>query len=69
MSAATNYELNDAATFGLSFITSEEATLPDACPELFPNRYLSACVNYLFSSRRTSELSRAVVPNGWIMDS
>src|SRR5208282_2470776 len=27
MSAATNYELNDAATVGPSFITSEEATL------------------------------------------
>lgn len=27
MSAATNYELNDATTFGPSFITSEEATL------------------------------------------
>ena len=27
MSAATNYELNDAATVGASFITSEEATL------------------------------------------
>jgi RNA polymerase sigma-70 factor, ECF subfamily len=27
MSAATNYELNNAATFGPSFITSEEATL------------------------------------------
>jgi RNA polymerase sigma-70 factor, ECF subfamily len=27
MSAATNYELNDAATFGPSFITSGEATL------------------------------------------
>jgi RNA polymerase sigma-70 factor (ECF subfamily) len=27
MSAATNYELNDAATFGPSFLTSEEATL------------------------------------------
>ncbi len=27
MSAVTNYELNDAATFGPSFITSEEATL------------------------------------------
>jgi RNA polymerase sigma-70 factor (ECF subfamily) len=28
MSAATNYELNDAATVGPSFITTEEATLP-----------------------------------------
>jgi DNA-directed RNA polymerase specialized sigma24 family protein len=27
MSAATNYELNDAGTVGPSFITSEEATL------------------------------------------
>ena len=27
MSAATNYELNDAAIVGASFITSEEATL------------------------------------------
>jgi hypothetical protein len=41
MSAATNYELNDAATVGPSFITSEEATLLASARGLLP----VACVS------------------------
>ena len=41
MSAAINYELNDAATVGPSFITSEEATLLASARGLLP----VACVS------------------------
>ena len=57
MSAATNYELNDAATVGPSFITSEEATLW-RLPELVTRQHLSVL------SCRTGTLS-FVLPNGF----